>query len=119
MPLVTSIAFGWPCHAHKAKPVMDWLTAHASTRSSPVLAEAQSSLYGQPASVSAATALLENFFRQETGAQNCRTHDRLIRLATRGKAVCSRTHYVNCWSAECPSTAIAVARVCYSHQRIH
>ena len=95
MPLVTSIAFGWPCHAHKAKPVMDWLTAHASTRSSPVLAEAQSSLYGQPVSVSAATAVLETLFQPYTGAQNCRTHNKLTRLATCGKTVCSRTHHVN------------------------
>ena len=119
MPLVTSIAFGWPCLAHKAKPVMDWLTAHASTRSSPVMAQAQSCLYGPPASVSTATAVLETFFRPDTGAQSWRMHNRLTRLATGGRPVCLAIHHVDWWCAGCPSTAIAVARVCYAHQRSH
>ena len=82
MPLVTSIAFGWPCHAHKAKPVMDWLTAHNRMGSTPVMPQAQSSFYGQPAVVSAATAALETFFRPDSGTQNWMTHSRLTWLAT-------------------------------------
>ena len=79
MPLVTSVAFGWPCHAHKAKPVMDWLTAHARTGSAPVMPQAQSSFYGQPAIVSAAAAALETFSRPDSGKQNWKTHKWLTR----------------------------------------
>ena len=67
VPLLTSVAFGWPCHAQRAKPVLDWLMGCAKTDSTPAQVQARQALLGQPAVVAAAAATLDRFFQPDTG----------------------------------------------------
>ncbi|CAL5220764.1 g2828 [Coccomyxa viridis] len=67
MPLLTSVAFGWPCRAQKAKPMLDWLMATARTGSIPAQVEARQDLLGQPALVAVAAATLDRLFQPDTG----------------------------------------------------
>ena len=67
MPLLTSVAFGWPCHAQRAKPVLDWLQATAKTGSPPAPVQARQASLGQPALMAVAAATLERFFQPEAG----------------------------------------------------
>ncbi len=67
MPLLTSVAFGWPCHAQKAKPVLDWLMATSKTGRTPALLQEREGVLGQTALVAVAAATLDSFFQADTG----------------------------------------------------
>ena len=67
MPLLTSVAFGWPCRAQKAKPVLDWLMATAKTGRTPAFSHEREDVLGQPALVAVAAATLDSFFQPDTG----------------------------------------------------
>lgn len=67
MPLLTSVAFGWPCHAQRAKPVLEWLMANAKTGTERVTAGVRPALFGEPAVMAATEATLERLFQPDTG----------------------------------------------------
>ena len=68
MPALTSVSFGWPCNAQRAKPVLDWLLAPATTGNSRTMASGQPNLHGQPAlMVAAAATTLDVLLQPGTG----------------------------------------------------
>ena len=67
MPLLTSVAFGWPCRVQRAKPVLDWLMTVPRPGNVLGLAQARQHLLGQPALMAAAAATLDSFFQPGTG----------------------------------------------------
>ena len=67
MPLLASVAFGWPCHAQRAKPLLEWLMANAKIGTERVTAEVRPALFGEPAVMAAIEATLERLFQPDTG----------------------------------------------------